>query len=161
MLLGHYRNTIFENRTQIPTKFENIFVTKEKLEEKDFSSLNLYESARISKDNLTMSINNNQFQLALSSKTPEGIYYVCEKWENPYYRSNRNLLLFGDSNPIGNYLIILSDLNHNKIPYSLHKWPGSKKFKPCYETAGCIRFKPEEMENIFNSLDLGTCIEVF
>ena len=122
-------------------------------------------SIKISKSKYQMNLGGKNYDIGLSdNNTPEGVFYVCEKWTNPYWKSKTKIWLPGDSNPIGNYLIILSDDKGKKISTSIHQWIqweySSRKFQQGNHGVGCIRTKPEEMKEIFDNVSLGTQIEI-
>ncbi|MFT4282826.1 MAG: L,D-transpeptidase [Candidatus Woesearchaeota archaeon] len=117
------------------------------------------------KSSYELSISNQIFPVALSSKhTPVGKFYVCEKWENPFWKSKNRLWVPGKNNPIGSYLIILSDGRGNKINAGIHQWIqweySDSNFKQTDNGLGCIRTRPEDLKDIFYKIPLGSTLYI-
>ena len=161
MKLGFYKNYIAEegvihNYTSSDIKK----IQKNTLMEVDFvkpQSLKAYCSI----DDFILNIAGRQYPISAHPKNTDiGEFIVAEKWINPYWKFKDRLYLPSESNPIGPYLIILSDLDGNKINTSIHQWSDPGEFKQGSYSKGCIRTRKEDIKEIFYSFDLNDLIKI-
>lgn len=152
----HYRNNIL-NTEIIPLKqmdkIKKIIITKIEYH-KDISK----QMLEIDLNKEKLNFNGNSYQCFVSEKTPQGEFFVAEKWEFPYWKKNGLIYAPNANNPIGENLIILANKTTlEKIPQSIHGIPKSPFGK---KRMGCIRVNDYDLKNIFNNLDLGASVYI-
>ena len=119
----------------------------------------------VSKKDYELKVDGVVFPIALSDeKTPIGEFYVVEKWTNPFWKSKNRLWVPGKENPIGSHLIILGDSSGRKLNAGIHKWIqweySSPEFKQGDNGQGCLRTRPEDMGEIFETISLGSRVYI-
>jgi lipoprotein-anchoring transpeptidase ErfK/SrfK len=108
-------------------------------------------------------IDGNEVQRVLSvatgksvDQTPEGLFTIIVKAENPYYRK-KNIEGGVKENPLGTRWIGFDAKGTNGRIYGVHGTNRPDSIGK-YTTAGCIRLLNEEVELLFNDIPIGTKI---
>ncbi|WP_226657077.1 L,D-transpeptidase [Pseudalkalibacillus hwajinpoensis] len=89
-------------------------------------------------------------------QTPEGLFTIIVKAENPYYRK-KNIKGGVKENPLGTRWIGFDAKGTNGRIYGVHGTNRPDSIGK-YTTAGCIRLLNEEVELLFNEIPVGTKI---
>nr|WP_273832986.1 L,D-transpeptidase [Pseudalkalibacillus sedimenti] len=108
-------------------------------------------------------IDGNEVQRVLSvatgksiDQTPEGLFTIIVKAENPYYRK-KNIEGGVKENPLGTRWIGFDAKGTNGRIYGVHGTNRPDSIGK-YTTAGCIRLLNEEVELLYNDIPIGTKI---
>lgn len=88
--------------------------------------------------------------------TPEGMFTIIVKAENPYYRK-KNIEGGTKDNPLGTRWIGFDAKDTDGRTYGLHGTNRPDSIGQ-YITAGCVRLHNEEIEALFNEVPIGTRI---
>lgn len=93
-----------------------------------------------------------------SDLTPEGLFTIIVKAENPYYRKH-NIPGGAKENPLGSRWIGFDAKGTDGRQYGIH---GTNRPESIgnYVTAGCIRMYRKDLESLYNQVPLGTKILV-
>ncbi len=153
MICGHYENKPLEGEALLPEE-AGASISTRVIEERPYSDSLSSQAIELDIAKESMRLDDIAYKAFASyEKTPEGVFFVAEKWRFPYWRKNGLVYSPGESNPLGEYLIILAEKGAGKkIPQSIHTYPRS----PFGRTRrGCIRLKKEDMRDLFERVELG------
>lgn len=164
---------VFENELteldKVPKGQENLSIIKTRTIP---AIINTLQHSILDKTNFLLRIWNNDTRASLtvefasSNRIEEWEYEVYQKWIYPYWRSEKYFFYPSSKNPMGRYLIILRSLvSGSVVPYWIHQWFNwdwnTTEFqKGIVNNRWCIRIKREEIEMVFNALNLGSKIQV-
>jgi lipoprotein-anchoring transpeptidase ErfK/SrfK len=88
--------------------------------------------------------------------TPEGLFIVKVKAENPYYRKN-NIPGGDPRNPLGTRWIGFDAMNTDGRIYGIHGTNQSYSVGK-YVSNGCVRLRNSDVERLYQQVSLGTKI---
>lgn len=129
------------------------------------SQIDMCQNSIIDRVNFTLNINDIIYPVATANILQQWEYRVAEKWKYPIFKSKNLFHYPGYQNPLGDYLIILSDRFWNKIPQGIHQWVDWWDTQDIFrqgpvDNYGCFRVKIDDLEDIFNNLALQSVIVV-
>lgn len=129
------------------------------------SCFDLTQKTIINKENFTLQTESGLVSpLGISHNAPTGKFKVLEKWENPYWKSANRFYYPSKKNPIGQYLIIMGNIETGeKIRQGIHQWPDFEFDENGFSQGsissnGCIRVNPSDIQKIFEEIKLGSSI---
>lgn len=161
LMYGIYKNNPKEFSTKVVSlDLEPIVIC-------EFENVKSNQQVFVDLDKYEFLLDGNLFHIGASkNNSVPGVYEVSEKWEYPYWRRTDGIYTPADDNPIGRYLVILRDTNTGKkINTGLHSFTRlpnrNVDFYKGAQTEGCITFKPEDMENIFKTIELGAKVNLY
>lgn len=88
--------------------------------------------------------------------TPEGLFTITVKAENPYYRK-KDIPGGDENNPLGSRWIGFDAKNTDGRIYGIHGTNEPDRIGE-YVSQGCIRMQNEAIESLYNYIPLGTKI---
>jgi len=97
--------------------------------------------------------------LGRDNTTPTGRFTITNKLRNPTWYNDGNPIPHGDPrNPLGNNWMGLSD-DDGPTTYGIHGTNDAESIN-ADESDGCIRMKPEDIDEVFEAVDVGTRVEI-
>ena len=94
------------------------------------------------------------------NKTPEGLYYINDKNPNSGYHKNLGISYPNDLDKLNAKKLGKATGGDIKIHALRNDLGFIKKFHYWFSTRGCIRVTNEEIDELYQAVDLGTKIEI-